>query len=85
MVRVTMTHINGEVDNLDWYENDSLMASLNTEETFDCFVEALEHLQHEAKQFQRNGGINIFQNNDTTLFQANADGSLKVRYDVFND
>jgi len=52
MARVTMTHINGEVDNLDWYENDSLMASLNTEETFDCFVEALEHLQHEAKRFK---------------------------------
>jgi hypothetical protein len=83
MARVTMTHINGEVEKLDWYENDSLMASLNTEETFDCFVDALEHLQHEAKRFK--DGINIFKNDDTTLFQANADGSLKVRYDVFID
>jgi len=83
MARVTMTHINGEVEKLDWYEESSLMASLNTEEEFYSFIDALEYLQHEAKRFS--DGINIFQNNDTTLFQANADGSLKFRYDVFID
>ena len=85
MARVTMTHINGEVEKLDWYEESSLMPSLNTEETFENYIDAMDYLQNEAKRFQRNGGINIFQNNDTTLFQANADGSLKVRYDVFID
>ncbi len=83
MARVTMTHINGEVDNLDWYEFSILRASLNTEETFETKEDAMDYLQHEAKRFS--DGINIFQNNDTTLFQANADGSLKVRYDVFID
>ena len=44
MARVTMTHINGEVDNLDWYEFSSLRASLNTEEEFyDLMIKILKY------------------------------------------